>query len=108
MNAYLLIFPAFIMLCVGSWLSYHPTHKERTWFPMALIGIGIAGNWLWAIGASWTPDPRKLYSLSACWDVATIFAYNVLPLVCFGVRLSPTAWVGFVLVVVGAVLVKNG
>jgi drug/metabolite transporter (DMT)-like permease len=73
-----------------------------------IIGIGAFGNWLWAVAARWTPDRRELYSLSAAWDVATVTAYNVLPLVFLGVRLSPLAWVGFGLVVLGAFLVKQG
>lgn len=97
-----------VAMGLGSWLSYHPTHKAATWFPWALAGLAVANGLLWSWAARHAGDNRTLFNLSMGWDAVTILSYSVLPLVAFGVRLSPLAWVGLVLVVVGSLLVKMG
>lgn len=108
MTAYHLILPAMLSMTVGAVLSYSERAKAHWAFPWVIVALGTVNYLLWATAARWTPDRRELYSLSACWDVATVAAYNLLPLVALGVRLSPAAWCGFVLVVVGAGLIKRG
>jgi uncharacterized membrane protein len=108
MTAYHLVPLALLLMTAGSVMSYSESVKSRWWFPWAVVCVGTVNSLLWSVAARWTPDRRELYSVSAAWDVATITAYNVLPLVAMGVRLSPAAWVGFALVVTGAFLVKQG
>lgn len=108
MTAYHLLPPAVVLMSVGSLLSYSEWANGKWWFPWSIVLIGVVNCLLWSASARWTPDRRELYSVSVAWDVATIAAYSVLPLVASGVRLSPSAWAGFGLVLLGTVLVKRG
>jgi len=107
-TAYHLVPVVFVSMSVAACLSYDAAIKGRWWFPWVIVGMGSANCLLWSVAARWTPDKRELYSVSLAWDVAVMVAYNVLPLVLLGVRLSPQAWVGFALVCAGAILVKSG
>lgn len=106
MSPFLLLLPAAAVLFVGSWVSYHKEFKATAWFPWCMVGLYVANGWLWALGARWSQSDRSLYSLSVAWDVVTLAAYNILPLVVCGVRLSPPALAGVAMVVAGACLVK--
>ncbi len=108
MSPWLALLPAAVVLCLGSWLSYQTAFKATPWFPRTMILLYVANGWLWAWACRRTESDRQLYSVSVAWDVVTLAAYNILPLVVVGVRLTPTAFAGFVLVVVGACLVKWG
>lgn len=108
MTAYHLIPVAFAVMCVAAVLSYSERAKAWPWFTWVVVGMGGLTSFLWATAAKWTPERRDVFTLSMMWDVCAIAAYNVIPLVLMGVRLSPLAWVGFGMVVVGAVLVKQG
>jgi multidrug transporter EmrE-like cation transporter len=105
---WLALIPAAVVLFVGSWLSYHPTAKESRWFPWVIVAVYVVNGLLWAWVAKRTPTKRELDSISVAWDVITIAAYNVLPIVAAGVKLSPKAWAGLAMVVIGAGLVKWG
>lgn len=100
---WLLLIPIALVLCLGSWLSY--AHKTAGWYVPVFVAIQVALGLLWC-WASRTLDARTLYSFGLVWDVLTVAAYSVLPLVLCGVRLSPVAWCGFGLVLIGAVVCK--
>lgn len=106
MSPYLILLPAALCLCVSATLAYS-RHREAAWYLWALAGLSAFNGLLWGLGSRLCTDHRQTYSLSVVWDAVTLTAYNVLPLLAFGVRLSPTAWAGFVLVVTGAVLISN-
>lgn len=108
MTPWIVLIPVAALMAVGGWLSYHPTAKLAGWFPAVLVTLGAANAalWVWAIRLS--DGNRQTYSLSIAWDCITILAYSLLPLLAYGVRLSPVACVGVSLVVVGACLVKWG
>lgn len=108
MSPWWALLPAAFVLCFGSYLSYQKAFKETPYFAWTMIALYVANGWLWAWAARRAESDRQLYSVSVAWDVATLTAYNVLPLLVVGVRLSGTAFVGFVLVVLGACLVKWG
>jgi uncharacterized membrane protein len=107
-NAYFVVCVAFVLYALASWLSYHPSHKDRVWFPWLMVSISATGGFLWMWVVRLCDTKRDLYSAAVAWDVAVMVAYSVLPLLVFGVKLSPVAWVGFWLVVIGAILVKQG
>lgn len=107
MNPWLILFPVVAVMCAGSWLSYREDFKPQWWFPWSLAGLAAGNGLLWSWAARLT-DARTLYSMSICWDCITILAYSALPLVAFGVKLTPLAGVGVLLVVAGACLVKWG
>lgn len=108
MSPFLMIAFATPFLLLSSWLCYQTHFKPRWWFLPAVALMSCVNGLLWAMAARLSADNRQLFSVSVCWDVLTLAAYNVLPLVVVGVRLTPTAFVGFVLVVTGACLVKWG
>lgn len=102
------LIPAALVLFAGSWLSYQKAFKATGWFPWCVVALYVANGWLWAWAARRAETDRQLYSVSVAWDVVTLAAYNVLPLIAVGVRLTPQAWAGLVMVVAGACLVKWG
>lgn len=106
MTPYLFLLPAAVCLCCSSALAYGK-YREASWYLWAMALLSALNGLLWGLGSRFCVDQRQTYSLSVVWDAVTLTAYNVLPLLAFGVRLSPTAWAGFVLVVTGAVLISN-
>jgi uncharacterized membrane protein len=107
-SPFAMLLPAAVALLLSSWLCYQPTLKERWWFLPVVAAMSGANGLLWAVAARLSIDNRQTYSVSVAWDVLTMAAYNLLPLLACGVRLSPLSWVGFALVVLGACLVKWG
>lgn len=103
MTPWIMLAPVLLALCTGSYISY--VCKDRPWFIPAFLCLQIVTGTLWCLSARWC-DARTLFSFGLAWDVVAILAFNVLPLVACGVRLSPTAWCGLGLVVAGALLVK--
>lgn len=108
MNPFVVVVIAFVLYSVASWMSYHPTHRERNWFLFVMGSISLCGGLLWAWVVRLCATKRDLFTASVAWDVAVMAAYSVLPLLAFGVKLSPMSWFGFGMVVVGAVMVKHG
>lgn len=108
MNPWVALIPLAVVMCAGSWISYDRTFKSSVWFPWCMAGLCVVNGLLWAWVVRQTVDGRQVYSLSVAFDVITIAAYSVLPLVAFGVRLSPVAWAGLAMVVIGAYMVKAG
>jgi len=108
MSPWLALLPLAVVMCAGSWASYDREFKSSPWFPWCLAFLCVVNGLLWAWAVRQTVDSRQVYSLSIAIDVVAIAAYSVLPLVVFNVRLSPTAWVGLAMVMIGAFLVKVG
>lgn len=108
MSPFAVLLPAFVVLCASSWMCYQPGIRARWWFLVLVAALGAANGFLWSLAARLSESNRQLYSVSMAWDVCAIVAFNLLPLMVCGVRLTPVATVGFVLVVGGACLVKWG
>jgi multidrug transporter EmrE-like cation transporter len=108
MNPWLALIPAAASLFVGAWLSYQKDLRACWWFPWAFVALMVCNGLTWAWMARRAVDDRQLFTISIAWDVLTITAYNLMPLVLLGVRLSPVAIGGVCLVVAGACLVKWG
>lgn len=106
MNPWLALLPALTVFTLGAFLSYHKPSREAWWFVPLLGLLSLTSGMLWAWAARRLPSDRELYAFGLFWDVAVIAAYSVLPLAAFGVRLSPAAWLGFCLVLLGTCLVK--
>ena len=103
------LLPAAATLFTGAYLSYQKWARDAGWFPWVIAACWTTNALLWVWAARRVPGGnRELYSLSVAWDVITLAAFNVLPLVLAGVRLGPTAFAGLLMVVAGAVLVKAG
>lgn len=105
---WLLLVPASAVLCLTALLSYSPAARAAWWFLWLLPALGAANVIVWCWACRRAADNRQLFSLSVAWDVVGIVAYSALPLIVFGIRLSPVAWCGLGLVVAGAFLVKWG
>lgn len=100
-----ILIPAFLCLCLGSYVSYTKDFKQGPWFlPMFLV-VQIVTGFLWCFAAR-VSEPRVLFTFGLLWDLIGILAYSVLPLLVCGVRLSPTAWCGLALTVIGVSMVK--
>lgn len=100
-----LLIPITLGLCFGSWASYEK--KQAVWYIPAFMTIQVYLGLLWCYLARHT-DCKTLYSFGLVWDVLTVLAYTVMPLVLCGVKLGPAGWVGFGLMVVGTLIVKVG
>lgn len=108
MTAYTVLIPAGLALGLGSWLSYNAAAKTHWAFLPGMALLGAFNVVLWGLAAKMSATPRQLYSMGCVWDGLTLFAYSILPLAVFGVRLSAMSWAGLVLVVIGILLVKAG
>lgn len=107
-SPWLALVPAAVAMCAAAYLSYHPAYKRAPWFPAAVALLSVLTGLLWAWVARRAESDRQLYSVGVAWDAVTILGYSLLPLVAFGVRLSPWSLCGLALVVAGACLVKWG
>lgn len=106
MTPWVFLLPCAVVMLAGSWLSYSG-HKAAWWFPWSLGALAALNGVLWALAARLS-NTRTLYQLGAAWDGVTVLAYSILPLLAFGVRLTPLSGAGVVLVIAGACLVKWG
>jgi hypothetical protein len=108
MSPWMALLPASVALFAGAWLSYQKDLRACQWFPWAFVGLMVSNGLTWAWMARRAVDDRQLFTISVAWDVITFTAYNLMPLVLLGVRLSPIVIAGVWLVVMGACLVKWG
>lgn len=92
------------LLCAGSFLSYRKEWAESPWFPPVFILLQVVAGLIWVLAVR-VSTPRTLFSFGLTWDVLTVAAFSVLPLVLCGVRLSPLGWFGFLLAILGGALV---
>jgi drug/metabolite transporter (DMT)-like permease len=104
---YHLIPVAAVLMCCGSWLSYGAC-RQKPWQPFLTGAVACLSGILWGWAAKLADGPRGVFAASCVWDALAIGCWSVLPLVLWGVRLSPVGWAGFALVVIGAFLVKWG
>lgn len=108
MSPFLVLVPAGAVLAASSWMSYQSAARPAAWFLPAMAAFSAVNGLLWGLASRLSASDRQLYSVGVAWDVVTLAAFNVLPLVLCGVRLSPAAAGGVGLVVLGACLVKWG
>jgi hypothetical protein len=108
MSPWWALLPLTLVMAAGAWTSYRPEWKSSPSFVWVMVALCALNGVLWAWAVRRSANDRETYSLAVAWDVITIAAYNLLPLIACGVRLSWTAAGGMVLVVAGACLVKWG
>ncbi len=108
MNPFLSLIPIGFIMAIGSYLSYQRNIKDSSGFLIVMIALAVSNAVLWVNACRWCDSQRQLYSLSIAIDCVTVISYSVLPLLVCGVRLSPIAIVGVIMVVTGAILVKFG
>ena len=107
MNAFWMLLPASIVNAGASMLSYQPHLRERWWFIVVIASCSTLNGLTWSIASRLSINNRELFTLSLIWDAIAIFSYSVLPIMVCGVRLSPVAWSGFAMVVMGAIIVHR-
>lgn len=87
-------------------LSY--SEFKTTGLPFFLTGLAIAlaanGCWLWI--AKMEPDASKLVIKGLYWDSMIVFAYLIIPILFYSVKLSSGQILGTFLILAGIILTK--
>lgn len=104
---WLILIPTAIVLCAGSLLSYSGDFKTRWWFNPLMIFLFVLAGLLWSWAVRLASDNKQLFVFSVAGDAITIFAYSILPILLFGVKLTVWGWVGFGLVLCGTLILKT-
>jgi uncharacterized membrane protein len=107
MNPWMAVPVTAVLLTIGAWASYS-TFNKSPWYLVMMCGLGLCGALTWGLSCRWAgDDARTIYSISMACDALTILVYSLVPLLAFGVRLSPTAWFGLMFVILGTLMVKQ-
>jgi len=92
-SAFIYFLIAAFSLCVlKSYLTYH--HRESELYFYATIPISISMAFVWSRYSRLCPDNSTMFWMAVVWDLITMSAYNILPILFFNVRFSPIQWVG--------------
>lgn len=97
----------FIGLCAQAYISYDKSlQSEWFYFPLGIL-LNAIGAFLWYYVAKITAD-KETYIAAVIWDSLTAFAFLVLPLVMFSVKLNWINALGLILGIIGIILMKVG
>jgi multidrug transporter EmrE-like cation transporter len=94
-------------LCAcGAAATYRPGFKEQTAYPFVMAGLAVLGGLWYGFAVRCCRTAGEVFALSVAWDVIAGAVYVLVPVACFGLRLSPAGWVGLALAAIGIVLLK--
>lgn len=82
--------------------------QSTPYYLLVGISISIVANLLWLTIAKHSLDQHQRYLNGLYWDSMIVLAYALLPLYLYNVRLSWSATLGVILMLVGMVLTKVG
>lgn len=100
---------AVLALCsLGACLTYWPGVKQNWWYPPAMCCLSVCGGLTYGFAARGCRTDGETFALSVAWDVVAAVVYVLLPVLVFGLRLTPAGWCGLALASAGILLLKLG
>lgn len=96
-----------LALCsVGACLTYWPGVKAAGWYPWAMSCLSVCGGLTYGFAARGCRTDGETFALSVAWDVVAAAVYVLLPVLVFGLRLTPAGWGGLALCFIGVLILK--
>lgn len=100
---------AFVVLCsVAASLTYGDGVRQQRWYPFAMAGCSVCGGLLYGLSVRACRTGGETFTLSVAWDVTAAVVWVLVPVLAFGLRVSPVGWLGFALAVAGVLVLKAG
>ena len=97
----------FVGLCAQAYVSYHgPLQTKWYYFPVGIM-LNAIGAGIWFYVAKVTTG-KETYIAAVIWDAMAAFAFFVLPLLMFGVKLNWLNVLGLCFGVIGILLMRAG
>ena len=106
MNPWLLLIPAFLLFCAGSWVSYSDKLRNSYWFLPIYLSTAVLCSFIWVYSARILPNKEKIYLYSISWDLLMITAYYLLPVIILSFEFKLWTWVGLGFILFGIFLIK--
>lgn len=100
--AFFLGFLFYALVVIG---MYTPAIKTHQYYIPGSMLFALAASFLWPWVTQNTESQEELYLRGIIWDAMLIGCYSLIPIF-FGVRLTPMAMFGVVLVLVGIATMK--
>lgn len=101
MNPWLLLFPAFLVFCGGSYCTYTKAVRDSPYYLPVFVFLALASGLLWVYASRQLDDTFKILLFSLIWDGLMVLAYYAGPLIVKGGNLSWQAWVAAGVTIVG-------
>lgn len=102
-------------ILITAWLLYsvyaatvYSTFRDSKWYVPAGLGLALLCNGLWLWLTKLTPRHQDIAFWAIVWDVSLVVAQISVPVLFFGLRLTPIAWGGLAMAIGGLVLMKVG
>lgn len=108
MISFLILVPAFVVLCTASIMSYSRMAKSANWFLLAMPILGAINSLFWAMASRHAKSPNQLYVVGCIWDVLTLFSYTILPVMAGFIELNRMQWAGVLIMIAGVAIIKLG
>ena len=97
----------FLGLCGQAYLSFNDSFQDKWYyFPLGIL-LNACGAFLWFYIAKITTG-KETFIAAVIWDAMSAFAFFGLPLLLFGVKLTPLTTLGLVFGAIGITLMKLG
>ena len=105
-----MVYLSILALCLlYNHFQYTPTLRER-WLWLVAPALGLAMHFIWGWWCRSMTTERQIF-LNGFWYwqvFAVAIPSTIMPPILYGVRLTPMAWTGITLVLVGTTLVYFG
>lgn len=97
---------AALVYVAGCWLTYNNDLKPYWWYIPLGVALGGVINAIWFWAAKTFTDKDKMYVFGLTWDGMLMGIYYLMPLILFGTKLDRWGWLGLILIVAGAMILK--
>jgi drug/metabolite transporter (DMT)-like permease len=94
-----------LLYVVSVCLIYNESFKKTPYFIWVGLFVGLVANYVWLSIAKQSKG-ADLYVRGLIWDCLMIAAYTLIPVMFYGIKLTPTTIIGCVLIIVGIFLTK--
>ena len=101
----LLMIVSIIYLC-ESYLSYSDAWRRSYCYLPISIGLGLFSCIIWFVTVKYLDDRQRIYIFSLFWDSAMCFAFYLVPIICYNVKLDCWSLFGLFLMVAGLTIIK--
>lgn len=97
----------FFGFVLGSLLSYMPALKNSQYYYPMWFAVSVLAAWSWAMVARVVPDSTELVRVGLYWDTLMQLTYLIIPIACFGARLTLLQSAGVALIFTGLMMTRG-
>ena len=97
----------FLVYAVSIWATYSPGIRATRLYWVIGMSAAVVGHGIWTYLVQNLEDERRVLMLALIWDVGFAALSLTVPAILLPSRMRPIGYVGFALIALGALLVKE-